>query len=192
MRMVLLVAFLFEASNAFAADLTLFLQQSARTGPSCFVQWAEQYYAERKQGKSGFQESERKVGTVAGAIMGGAVGSLKDDMLSGMKNGFNSGKKYGGQLGEAYGVVEGRSQKMENLITDYVNDRQPLLDAIEKRVLACMQGGTKFSSCRMDQSVVALQSKIADLNNSYCRQAVAIPSPLDHNKRMLSPQLCNE
>ena len=131
-----------------AADLVLFLQQVSRVGPTQFVRWADGYYAERKEGKSGFQGSDAQLGSVTGAIMGGALGMLKDDMFSGIKQGAESGKDTGGKLGNAYGVVQGQSQALEDLITDYVNDRQPLLDKVEQMVDTCLQTGQPFSTCR--------------------------------------------
>ena len=184
------IIFVFIAANAFAADLTLFLRQASRSGPEGFVKWTEQYYAERKAGKSGFQGQEAKVGSFAGAIMGGGIGSLKDDMFRGMKEGYSSGKKAGAAVGNAYGAMEGRSQKMETLITDYINDRQPMLDSLEAKVTACTRGGENFSSCRASSEVERLTAKIAALNFAYCRKATAVPSPLDANKTMLPASLC--
>lgn len=184
------IVFVSIATSAFAADLTLFLRQASRTGPASFVKWTEQYYAERKEGKSGFQGREKKVGSVAGAIMGGGLGSLKDDMFGGIQSGYSTGKKAGAQLGNAYGALEGRSQKMEDLITDYINDRQPYLDAIEKKIDACMRKSENFSSCRTSSDVAQIVDKISTLNFSYCRKAIAVPSPLDPNKKMLSETIC--
>jgi len=187
---IVVVACLFVATSAFAADLTLFLRQASRSGPEGFVKWTEQYYAERKAGKSGFQGHESKVGSFAGAIIGGGVGSLKDDMFSGMKAGYANGKKAGAAVGDAYGAMEGRSQKMENLITDYINDRQPLLDTLEMKINACTRTGENFSSCRTSAEVERLTARIASLNYAYCRKAAAVPSPLDARKTMLPATLC--
>jgi len=173
-----------------AADLVLFLQQVSRVGPTQFVRWADGYYAERKEGKSGFQGSDAQLGSVTGAIMGGALGMLKDDMFSGIKQGAESGKDTGGKLGNAYGVVQGQSQALEDLITDYVNDRQPLLDKVEQMVDTCLQTGQPFSTCRRAQNLVTVVNRIAQLNMQYCRQAIQVPSPMDRTKAMLPPEIC--
>jgi hypothetical protein len=178
-----------DPSSAHAADTGLFLQEVSRSGPTRFVKWAEQYYSERKQGKSGFQASGEQTGKVLGALVGGSLGLLSDDPIGGIKEGAKSGVGYGGGLGEAMGKTVG-SEELEELITDYMNDREPLLEEANQIVQSCVSKGIAFSTCRRSQNISNITAEISQLNNNYCRKAIAIRQPKNPSQPILVPNLC--
>ena len=181
------------SSPTWAADSDLFLREISRTGPTRFVKWVEQYYGEREEGKSGFDAEGNQVGSITGALVGGSIGLFLGDgknMLGDLKHGATTGSKDGAWLGGTMAKGVGNSDELEEVITDYINDRQLLLDAVTQAVQSCVQKGGVFSQCRKSQAVAKLTSQISQLNYAYCRQATAVKQPNNPSQPILVPQLC--
>lgn len=185
----ILSAMIFMSHPGYAADTGLFLQELSHSGLPHFAKWADQYYAERRAGKSGFDQAGAQTGKVLGGLLGGSLGLLGDDPMKDVKAGAKAGIGYGEVVGRSMGKTIG-TDELEELITDYMNDRSAYLEKANAVIRSCVSGGTPFSTCRRSRDISEISSSISELNHNYCRRALELREPGDPSKPIFTPALC--